>query len=93
MQRRFLLHVVVRKRPAVLQLLPRKNEALLVGGDPLLVLDFALDHVNRVARLDFERDSFSGQVLHKHLHAVQLLNRDARVLRTAVYKRWHNACL
>lgn len=87
MQRRFLLHVVVRKRPAVLQLLPRENESLLVGRNALLVLNFALDHVDRVARLDFERDRFAGQVLDKHLHAVQLLNRCSRVLDTIVYKR------
>jgi hypothetical protein len=87
MQRRFLLHVVVRERPALLQLLPSKNESLLLGRDALLVLNFALDHVDRIARLDFKCDGFPGQVLHKHLHAVQLLNMYPRVLRTTVYKR------
>jgi len=33
-----LLNVVVRESAAVLQLLPREDEALLVGGDALLVL-------------------------------------------------------
>jgi len=39
---RLLLDVVVGEGAAVLQLLPCKNQALLVGRDPLLVLDFRL---------------------------------------------------
>jgi len=38
-QRRLLLDVVVRERAAVLELLARKDEALLVGRDALLVLE------------------------------------------------------
>jgi len=37
-QRGLLLDVVVRQRAAVLQLLPRENQALLVRRDTLLVL-------------------------------------------------------
>jgi len=38
MQRGLLLNVVVCESTAVLELLPRENEALLVRRDPLLVL-------------------------------------------------------
>ena len=46
MQRRLLLDVVVSKRAAVLQLLAREDEALLVGRDALLVLDLRLRPVS-----------------------------------------------
>jgi len=38
-ERALLLDVVVRERAAVLELLAGEDEALLVGRDPLLVLD------------------------------------------------------
>ena len=56
MQRALLLDVVVRQRAAVLQLLAREDEALLVGRDPLLVLDLGLHIVDRVAALHLQRD-------------------------------------
>eukprot|EP00168_Porphyra_purpurea_P021874 TRINITY_DN9_c0_g1_i5.p1 TRINITY_DN9_c0_g1~~TRINITY_DN9_c0_g1_i5.p1 ORF type:complete len:162 (+),score=5.59 TRINITY_DN9_c0_g1_i5:382-867(+) len=68
MQRRLLLDVVVRQRPPILQLLARKDEALLVGRDPLLVLDLRLHVVNRVRRLHLQRDGLAGQRLDKNLH-------------------------
>jgi hypothetical protein len=51
-----LLDVVVRKGPAVFELLASKNEALLVRGNALLVLDLALDIIDRVAGLDLKSD-------------------------------------
>jgi len=51
---RFLLDIVVREGPAVLELLAGEDETLLVRGDALLVLDLAFNVINRVARLDFE---------------------------------------
>ena len=57
-----LLHVVVGERAAVLELLAREDEALLVRGDALLVLDLALDHVDGVRGLDLERDGLARQV-------------------------------
>ncbi len=42
-QRALLLDVAVGEGAAVLQLLARKDEALLVGGDALLVLDLGID--------------------------------------------------
>ena len=55
-ERRLLLDVVVRQRAAVLQLLARENEALLVRRDPLLVLDLRLHILDRVAALHLEGD-------------------------------------
>ena len=42
-ERGLLLDVVVRQGAAVLELLPREDQALLVGRDALLVLDLGLD--------------------------------------------------
>ena len=63
-----LLHVVVGERAAVVELLAREDEALLVGGDPLLVLDLALDRVDGVRDLDLERDGLARQGLDEDLH-------------------------
>ena len=54
-----LLDVVVRERAPVLQLLPREDEALLVGRDALLVLDLLLHVLDRVARLHVQCDGLA----------------------------------
>ena len=59
--------VVVRERAAVLQLLAREDEALLVGRDALLVLDLLLHVVDRVGRLDVERDGLAREGLDEDL--------------------------
>ena len=66
-ERRLLLDVVVRERTAVLQLLAGEDEALLVGRDALLVLNFLLHVVDRVARLDVERDGLAREGLDENL--------------------------
>ena len=43
-----LLDVVISKGAAILELLAREDEALLVGRDALLVLNLRLDHVDGV---------------------------------------------
>ena len=53
---RLLLDVVVREGATVLQLLPGEDEALLVRGDALLVLDLGLHIVDGVGGLDLEGD-------------------------------------
>jgi hypothetical protein len=53
---RLLLDIVIREGPAILKLLAGEDETLLIGRNALLVLDLALDVVDRVARLDFEGD-------------------------------------
>ena len=54
------MNIVVLESPAVLELLAREDQALLVGGDALLVLDLGLHVVNRVGRLDLEGDGLAG---------------------------------
>ena len=67
-KRRLLLDVVVAQGTAVLELLAGKDQALLVWGDSLLVLDLGLDVLDRVGRLDFESDGLAGKCLHEDLH-------------------------
>ena len=47
-QRILLLYVVIRKSAVALKLLAAEDEALLVGGDALLVLDLCLDCIDGV---------------------------------------------
>ena len=56
MKGRLLLNVIIREGPAIFELLAGKDEALLIRGDTLLVLDLALHIVDSIARLDFEGD-------------------------------------
>ena len=67
-QRRLLLDVVIRKRAAVLELLTRKNQTLLVWRDALLVLDLSLDVVDGVRGLDLEGNGLASEGLDKDLH-------------------------
>ena len=69
MESRLLLDVVVAEGSAVLELLAGEDEALLIGGDSLLILDLGLDVVDSVGRLDVESDRLAGQGLHEDLHA------------------------
>ena len=59
MERRLLLDVVVRERAALLELLTREDQSLLIRGDALLVLDLGLNVVDRVRGLDIEGDGFA----------------------------------
>ena len=73
MKRGFFLNVVVGESTTILQLLSRKDQALLVRGNPLLILDLGLDIVDGVRGLDFKGDGFACKglddckmlVLHK----------------------------
>ena len=69
----FLLDVVVREGAPVFELLAGEYQPLLVGRDALLVLDLGLDVVNRVRRLDLERDRLARKRLHEYLHVVLYL--------------------
>ena len=68
MESALLLDVVVRKGPAILQLLSSKDQPLLVWGDALLVLDLGLDILNGVRRLHLQGDGLPGQCLDEDLH-------------------------
>jgi hypothetical protein len=60
MQCGLLLNVVVGKGTAILKLLAGEDQALLVWGDALLVLNLRLDVVNGIGRLDFQGDGLAG---------------------------------
>merc|ERR1712022_13141 len=67
-QRGLLLDVVVLECAAVLELLTRKDQALLVRRDALLVLDLGLDSLDGVGALHLEGDGLAGQGLYENLH-------------------------
>ena len=69
MERRLLLDVVVAQGPSVLELLPREDKPLLVWRNALLVLDFLFHVVDRVGRLDIQRDGLARQRLDEDLRA------------------------
>src|SRR5260370_41100819 len=64
-----LLNVVIGKGPTVLKLLSSENEALLIRGDTLLVLDLGLDIIDGIGRLDLEGDGLAREGLDKDLHS------------------------
>jgi hypothetical protein len=67
-QGRLLLDVVVRERASVFELLTSEDEALLVRGNALLVLNLALDVVDGVGALDLQRNGLAGEGLDEYLH-------------------------
>ena len=67
MQRRFHVDVVVTQRAAVLELSAGVDEAKLVRRNAP-VPDLLLDAVDRVARLDVERERLANQGLDEDLH-------------------------
>jgi hypothetical protein len=68
MERRFLLDVVIAKGSTVFELFTGKDQSLLVWWDTLLVLNFRLDIVDGIARLDLEGDGFTSKSLDEDLH-------------------------
>ena len=67
-QSALLLNVVIRKGAAVLELLARENQALLVGRNALLVLDLGLHVVDGIRRFDLKGDGLACQGLDENLH-------------------------
>ena len=63
MQCRFLLNVVIREGATILKLLAGKNETLLIWWDALLVLNLALDVIDRIRALDLEGNGLAGERL------------------------------
>ena len=58
-----------------LERLARKDQALLVRLDPLLVLDLRLDVLDRVRALDLQRDRIARKRLHEDLHGARASTR------------------
>ena len=72
-QSALLLDVVVRQRAAILELLAREDQTLLVRRDALFVLDLGLDVLNRVRGLNLQGDGLSRQCLNENLRPVAQL--------------------
>jgi hypothetical protein len=68
MEGRLLLNVVVGESAAILKLLTSKDQALLVWGNALLVLNLGLDIVDGVGRLDLKSDGLASEGLDEDLH-------------------------
>merc|ERR1712031_120845 len=68
MQSTLPLDVVVRQGASILQLLARKDLALLIWWNAFLVLDLGLDIVNGVTGLNIKSDGLASQGLDKDLH-------------------------
>ena len=64
-----LLDVVVRQRPAILKLVTSEGQTLLVRRNSFLVLDFGLDIVNGVKRIDDQGDFLDCENFDEDLHA------------------------
>merc|ERR1719323_2819701 len=65
---RFLLNVVIRKSSSIFQLFSREDQPLLLRRNSFLILDFCLDILNCVVRLNVESDRLSSQGFHEDLH-------------------------
>jgi len=63
------LNVVIGKSAPILELLPGEDQALLVGGDALLVLNLSLHRLDGVGRLHLEGDGLARKGLDEDLHA------------------------
>ena len=68
MKGRLLLNVIARRRTALLKLLASKDEALLVGRNAFLILDFRLDIVDGVRGFNLEGNCLTRQGLNENLH-------------------------
>ena len=60
--------LLIRKSPAILELLSGKDKSLLIGRNALFVLDFCLDIVDRIRRFNLEGNRLASQGLDKDLH-------------------------
>ena len=66
---RLLLDIVISKGATILQLLPGKDQTLLVRWNPLLVLDLRLHVVDCVRALNLEGDRLAREGLDEDLHS------------------------
>jgi hypothetical protein len=66
---RFFLDDMTGKGPVVLELFSSENEALLIRGDSLLVLDLGLHVIDGVGRLDLKSNGLASKSFHKDLHS------------------------
>merc|ERR1711981_479034 len=68
MEGALLLNVVILESSAILELLTREDETLLVRRNTFLVLDLGLHVFDGVALFNVESDGLSSEGLHENLH-------------------------
>ena len=66
-----LLDVVVGQGPSIFQLLSSKDQTLLIGRDPFLVLDLGLHVLDGVGGFNLKGDGLTSQCLHEDLHRLK----------------------
>ena len=69
MKGRLLLDIVIGEGATIFKLLAGEDQALLVGGDALLVLNLGLDVVDGVGGLDLEGNGLAREGLNEDLHS------------------------
>jgi len=67
---RLLLDIKICESSAILELLARKDEALLVGRNSFFVLNLGLYILNSITRLYLECDRLARQSLDEDLHFI-----------------------
>ena len=65
---RLLLDIIIAQSAAILKLLSRKDQTLLIRRNALLVLNLGLDIVNAIRRLHLEGDGLTRQSLDEDLN-------------------------
>lgn len=65
---RLFLYIIVRQRAAFFKLLTCEYQALLIGRDAFFILNFLLDVVDSILRLDFDSYCFAGESFYEDLH-------------------------
>ena len=73
MKRRLFLDIVVGQRSSILELFASENQALLIRGNALLVLDLRLDVIDSVAGLYIEGDGLTREGFDEYLHGCSQL--------------------
>jgi hypothetical protein len=73
-----LLNIVIGKSPTILQLLPSKDQTLLIRRNSFLILDLHLNIVDGIRALHLKRDGLARQSLHKDLHDENLIFQDRK---------------
>ena len=68
MEGRLLLDVVIRESSSILELLTGEDKSLLIWWDTLLILNFSLDILDRVGRLDVESNCLTREGFDENLH-------------------------
>ncbi len=61
MESGLLLDIIIGQRSSIFKLLAGEDQALLIWGDTLLVLDLGLDIVDSVGRLHLKGDGLAGE--------------------------------